>query len=388
MDALYYRYIILHLFMVFIFLIFGKKMSASKTNATYWKSAIIPILTFAIVSGLRFGRDVDYNVYYEVFHDKSSFDELEFFFRILLEFFHFIDLPYWSFVLFCSVLLISSFILLLSHYRDASKYALILFLGIMGIENLIRWYLAASIMFVGLHFLLINKKVYAVVLALISIGVHMGIAFSITVIFAAFYWLKNKTLKPIYVVLAYVLTSILADTQPLIYLAGILNRISFLSSLSSKSEVYMNNLVDIASGGMKTGIYVTSVTAIIRTIIAYSLPILFGSSTMRNTDKYKWLYNFACITLILSPIFFKVEIFNRIISVQMFFVVISVSLMLNELQKNKYKYMISMFFYMISVFFLYYPIIKPYFDRIYYYQLMYIWDAGTLEYLPINLFIK
>ena len=45
-----------------IFLLFGYIISKSPKH--YWKYAIFPIAVFAIVEGLRFGREIDYNEYY------------------------------------------------------------------------------------------------------------------------------------------------------------------------------------------------------------------------------------------------------------------------------------------------------------------------------------
>ena len=47
-----------------VMLIYGKKLSIANSNKQYWKTAVIPLLTYGFAYGLRFGRLIDWNPYY------------------------------------------------------------------------------------------------------------------------------------------------------------------------------------------------------------------------------------------------------------------------------------------------------------------------------------
>ena len=57
-------YILLKILLFIVFCFSGSWLSKAKTNKSYWMIAIVPMLAFAIIEGLRFGRLIDYNVYY------------------------------------------------------------------------------------------------------------------------------------------------------------------------------------------------------------------------------------------------------------------------------------------------------------------------------------
>ena len=128
MSDIKITYIILETLLFIIFLISGYLLSKAKNNSLYWKIALMPIISFAVISGLRFGRDIDYNVYYMNYTFSSKNDEMEFLFRNIVNIFNAFKIPYYVFVLFCSTFLITSFIYFLSKYKKAIVFILPLFL--------------------------------------------------------------------------------------------------------------------------------------------------------------------------------------------------------------------------------------------------------------------
>ena len=57
-------YIFLKVVELAVFIIFGKKISKVGSSKEYWKLSVVPILTYSLIEGLRFGRKIDWNVYY------------------------------------------------------------------------------------------------------------------------------------------------------------------------------------------------------------------------------------------------------------------------------------------------------------------------------------
>lgn len=82
-----------------IFLLFGYIISKSPKH--YWKYAIFPIAVFAIVEGLRFGREIDYNEYYFRYINigqNFNSEDYEFIFKLICYTCYNIGIPYYLFI--------------------------------------------------------------------------------------------------------------------------------------------------------------------------------------------------------------------------------------------------------------------------------------------------
>lgn len=60
-----FDYVLLFLIMFFIFIVSSRHIAKSIHNksAEYWKKAVIPIIIFSLIEGMRYARGVDYIVY-------------------------------------------------------------------------------------------------------------------------------------------------------------------------------------------------------------------------------------------------------------------------------------------------------------------------------------
>lgn len=199
MSNTYLIYVILHVSLFIVFWRFGKLMSNSKTDCEYWKNAILPILSFIIVSGLRFGRDIDYNIYYINFTQGFSHDS-EIGMNLIFDTMHALNISYYVFPIFCSSLLIISYVLLLSFYMKGTQYALVLLMGVLGIELFLRWYLALSFVMIGGYFLLKRKFIWGVLFVLFSLSIHFGMAIIISSVSIIYFLGKQKVFNPLWVV--------------------------------------------------------------------------------------------------------------------------------------------------------------------------------------------
>ena len=85
-----------------IFIYAGLKIRYLKNNSLYWRYAILPIISYCICRGLRFGRGIDYNLYYDVYQligwDFNSTNH-EFLFKCINGFMYQLGLPYQAFIL-------------------------------------------------------------------------------------------------------------------------------------------------------------------------------------------------------------------------------------------------------------------------------------------------
>ena len=384
MSDINITYIILKTLLFIIFLISGYLLSKAKSNLHYWKIAILPIVTFAIISGLRFGREIDYNNYFFVYKDKYANDELEFFFRSLVNIFNYFEIPYYVFILFCSTVLITSFLYFLTNFRKAILFILPMFLGIMGIENLIRWYLAFSFILIAVKLLMDSRYKTALFFAIIASLTHHGIIICLLVIIL-FYLLSNKIIFNHNVaVILFAITLFLGTVDQLIAISSVFNNVYVGDT--SKTAVYVENASDIAAGNMITGIYKTGPLTTILIYISYVFPIYFGGKyLLKKKLQYKesvWIYNLATFSIIINPIFALVDVFNRISAALLVFSITFVGISTLIAYKRRYKNKIIFFLLLLSFLCSAYLILRGPFYIVKDSQMLFIWDANARNYLP------
>jgi len=84
MSFIKLTFVFLQFVLLFVFLVSGYLLSKSKTKKQYWQIAIFPIVAFAVISGLRFGRGIDYNHYYLSYSTNLDGSEMEFLFTLFV----------------------------------------------------------------------------------------------------------------------------------------------------------------------------------------------------------------------------------------------------------------------------------------------------------------
>lgn len=377
MSDIELRFIILRLLLAFCFLCSGYFLTRAQDKGRYWLVALFPIISFAIVSGLRFGRDIDYNAYYFFFVNKNEYESMEPLFSWIVQWFHMFDLPYYVFVLFCSTALITSFLYFLYPFRKTAFFLLPLFLGFMGIENLIRWYLAFSFVLIGTPYLVRKNYITSFLLFLASYFIHSGMII-VTISIAGFYFFANKhKFNSKAALLLFILTLFLGSTSTLITLSSYLNYLPFLTS--EKELHYLERAQDIASGGMGTGIYERSVSNNVRLLICFGVPLLF-SPTFFRYKKFVWLFNLAVFSIVLMPLFSLVEIFNRVSDSLMFFSYLFVSIVIyksTSVERKNTKVILLFLVWIVAL----YPIFTRNFNDSKDSQKLFLWDSKNMNYL-------
>ena len=94
-----FDYVLLFLIMFFIFIVSSRHIAKSIHNksAEYWKMAVIPIIIFSLIEGMRYARGVDYIVYlYKYIYALDSFFEDEPLFMFFNGVLKQLGLPYWG----------------------------------------------------------------------------------------------------------------------------------------------------------------------------------------------------------------------------------------------------------------------------------------------------
>ena len=116
------------------------------------------IIAYTLNEGLRFGRGIDYNLYWKAYEqfEVGTISDKEYSFYYLQKLLISAHMPFQVLVLFMSFMFILGVLMLLRNYSQSLPLALPLFLlfSLNDVENLVRWYFACSFFFIGLSYLL------------------------------------------------------------------------------------------------------------------------------------------------------------------------------------------------------------------------------------------
>lgn len=387
MSDIQLNFIILKSIEAIVFLLYGKILSHTKTSRDYWKKAFVPILTYSLIEGLRFGRYIDWNLYYfryQSLGENINSEDYEIIFRLICHLSYQIGIPYFLFITFQCTFLITSVFLLLKNFQNKIYFIVpIIITGLMPNEMFIRWYLAFSFMLISIHYIINNNKIKSYIFIVCASLTHIGFLMFIPFLF--FYKVLNKyTIPPKISSIVFIISSLIltiSSLSSLTYISDFLLTIG-IGNINDKMSTYLEDTEDLISGNWgKVGIMEQSIATRIRDVIALLPAIYFGKKTM---TKYKYgffIYNMFVLGAIINPLFQLVEILNRIASSLRSFSIICCGIVYYEyiIVSKKYKIFICSIC-ILSFLCAVWPHVSDIFKRTEKYT-MFIWDANGKNYL-------
>lgn len=297
-------FLFLRLSLIICFFFLGIQTSKGRK---YWPYMIPCILLFALNEGLRFGRGTDYNGYFfkyrEILLDRAD-QANEFLFQAFCKFNDNLGLPYQGVVFLMSLLLVLSAVIFLKDHKKVIGFSLPLFyLFSIEAENLMRWFLGFSFIFVGISYLNKAKYVPFFLLGFIGCLFHNGL-FLVIPIFYFIYFIKRPILYPVIAIGIYLGLFFLFSTEYMKSIASIISKVS----ISGQFEGYADNAEDWLTGtanyeaeGINIGIALTDI-----------LTIYIGYNIVKFIPRLTYYYNIYLIGVVLSPAFFQIEILLRV----------------------------------------------------------------------------
>ncbi len=168
--------------------------------------AIIALVFYSLIQGLRWNRGVDYHHYYSDLIGRWETPDPEPVYEFIVNIIsNVLYLPYWAGFIIYSALLIGAFLLVLKLVPKAAVWALPLFFLITpSSENIIRQYLAlAFVIYAFYAYLKGNKLLQYIFLAIVPL-IHVSGLFAV-VMFILFTNLKIRLKSPIGLVAGYLL---------------------------------------------------------------------------------------------------------------------------------------------------------------------------------------
>lgn len=382
-------YILLKILLFIVFCFSGSWLSKAKTNKSYWMIAIVPMLAFAIIEGLRFGRLIDYNVYYFRYIDLG--EGIEQFYELLFSIICYVSyncgIPYYMFIFFQCLFLAYATLLVFKNYGSAIKYALPIVLGLYIMnENFIRWYLAFSFILLSINSLVKNRNVGAWGWAICGVMIHFGFFFYFVILIAKGF-LNRVSISPVISVGLLIISTFLVtvtDMHVLVQLSNLLLKLG-VGSLSEGLNIRLSQMDSLIAGDVgKMGIMEASFSNNIRYVLVCFPGIYWGQKYMLKYNKGRLIYNLLVIGAILNPIFGMVEMLGRISSALLVFLsVVSGVVFVDKLKVKVFKrrfvvYAICLLSFLASC----WPSISIAFAYDNDSDMMFIWDANGRNYLP------
>lgn len=394
-SHVHFVYIVIRFLTAFIFYSVGKKMAITKNNKKYWSLAILPILSFTVLFGLRFGRLIDFNYYCDRYYEMGrniDAGEYEYIFKNICHYMASIGIPYQFFIILCSLALVVAVFNFLKPYKEGIMWMGLLFLQFNGgIEMLVRWSLAAVFFITGITYLkkmelheIDKRNAYLkyLIYSLITCNIHAGF-FPLVFFFLIIWQFRFFIFKPYLILILFILSLFLG--HPKIF--QFLNDYVQLFDFSDKASYYSGSFETIISEGTKTGMTEYNILTQIRFFLLFSLPIYFLNDLFKlNKVSYQEI-NIWAIAIILYPILNRVEILDRYSHILNFYIIIINGITywhcfkyFNKLSATK------KIFLLLSVISMLYPYIVKTLDYKGYQYMLFYWDSMGREKLPESLF--
>lgn len=338
MDSSHIIYFVLSLLVMLVAFKNGKRLSCLNNVKILNFSPVI--VAYTLFAGLRWGRGVDYNIYYYVYQEigKGYNEGWEPIFYAIVKGFSFIGFPWQIMVLFMSFLLILSFSLYLKQFNKQLYVILpLLVLNLIDAENLQRWYLAFSFFLIcayswqnKFH----NHKIIALLFLIASILTHYGFVMPIMIFIGLWVVCKKYNLSPHIICCLYLACVFLFKTDMMLYFEQYINMFNFggrFSMYQANASGWLTGEVD----ALDTPSNIASLSKIVPNILL----IYLGAYWMKteNSLKYKYIYVIAVFSIVFSPIASQIELLYRVNSVLTIFKVIMIAILYDSYRKKKLK---------------------------------------------------
>lgn len=338
MDSSHFIYFVLSLLVMLVAFKNGKRLSCLNNVKILNFSPVI--VAYTLFAGLRWGRGVDYNIYYYVYQEigKGYNEGWEPIFYAIVRGVSFIGFPWQIMVLFMSFFLILSFSLYLKQFNKQLYVILpLLVLNLIDAENLQRWYLAFSFFLIcayswqnKFH----NHKVIALLFLIASILTHYGFVMPIMIFIGLWVVCKKYNLSPHIICCVYLACVFLFKTDMMLYFEQYIN----MFNIGGRFSMYQANTSGWLTGEVDALDSPSNIASLSK-IVPNILLIYLGAYWMKTENglKYKYIYVIAVFSIVFSPIASQIELLYRVNSVLTIFKVILIAILYDSYRKRKLK---------------------------------------------------
>lgn len=390
MSDIRFIFIVLNTLEVLVFCYSGYLLSRAKSNGEYWRKALLPILAYAVVTGLRFGREIDWNVYYfryvGIGENINYVDSAGLVFRWLCHFFYNIGIPYHIFIMFQCIFLIFTILLLVNKYRKQATFILPTILTLIALnDNFIRWYVAASFFLLAINSMMKGQRSWMIIWFACAFLSHYGIIVLLPALLLKDL-LNRFTLNRIIAVgLLFACCFVLSITQ-FTFLVDISEALLGAGDMGSATG-YLQGTERLINGEMgRFGIGDRGIKNVLHFFTA--APIIWYAQDVVKRYKYgTFFYNLFVAGAISFTIFNSVEILGRYSQILYLFAMIAGGILFYDVWQRRHKASsIMLILCFISFSFLIMQNVYNTFTYTNEYRMLFMWDANGQETIPFSKF--
>ena len=330
-------YIALHALLLLVMLFFCRRIVLNGRN--YWRLAIIPILSYGLEEGLRWGRETDWNFYYYVYEDylHGLSSNHEWLFQLLWRSFASFGLPYSCVITACSLFFIFALFFFFKPYASRKEFTYIIPLcaacHIITSSNLIRWYMAVSFMLMGCRLFLNRKLRMAILCFVAAISTHFFSIVIVLFLLCLFYY-KKIIMRPAWACLVCVLLLLLFDRSMLAKFGFIYDYLGMFNRFSH----YLDNGYSWIIGADEGYSGTKSVLMSFVTFMPYFAFIISSYHLMQKGALQVAYYNIVVVASMLKIISSGLELFGRVYCFFDFFICLSCIMSVGYIRKTSGKF--------------------------------------------------
>lgn len=333
-------YILIYLLLFGSFLFFGRK-AYYKGYGSYWKSITPIIILFTLSEGLRYGRGIDYYLYALHFdHPETITTTQDFGYNVLNTCLHYLNFSSVGAFIVYALITIVCLCILMKGLPEIWKHGYVIMLTalILQEEEMIRQFLAVSIIYSGLASVLENQLKRAGIIFIAGITIHYSSIIFVGFIAIAYYYKKIIPLKisiPAFILMAYILP---ADT----ILGPIGEYLNLLMSHDQESSYasYVNRSDTFLTSKAAQDQFARSITTTIINFIFVITMFIEGYYLVIKEEfqKYRMIYNLVVVGTIFFEFFHMFELFKRMFSPMSLLWFVIVGLIMANKRELKYSF--------------------------------------------------
>lgn len=294
----------------------------NKDNNYFWYYAILAIVVYSLIQGLRFDRGADYYMYYEEilgrWDAKTTLGESrEPLYALLLDVVQSFNIPYWSVFIFYSGLLITGFVLVLKKMPEYAFWALPLFflITLESSETIIRQYFAISFLFYAYYYALKDNIVMMLIMLLCVPMVHLSGVFAVGLFLLVWKIDLNKFIKTPYILLGiYIILYVVWDVANLDAFSDGLSDVNGLEGTNLQGYVENSDRWFTEEGDINNVVGNTVQKSLIRdvtTFLCNCIMIWFGYYACKQDERLRIPYYCSFAAIIIFQIGGAIELIMR-----------------------------------------------------------------------------
>ena len=310
-----FQYILLHFLLLCILFVFCRKISCAKNDSNYWKLAFFPMVAYTLEEGLRWGREIDWNLYYDVYNTLASggWTGHEPLFSLMWKLCGILQFPYPLVITLSSLLFIYSLFFFFKPYRNVIWIAIPLSVAshIVTSSNLIRWYMAIS--FCLISFALYRSKKNILGLLFFSGAFLTHYAMLPMCLFFLLCNRKKPISRPSIAIVVCLVLILFFDKSLLVYLGPIFR---LFENVNRFTQYFDRGISGLMSQSEET----KSLAMTFFSFIPYIAFIMYGNRLCKKNMIPWFYYNMVVVASYLKIISAGMELFGRYYYVIDFFV--------------------------------------------------------------------